>query len=825
MKVFLKYITKSMAEKKGRFLLLLFSVTISTALLLVSLGLVDIIISSFRSSTEEIYEGKDIYIHSNTENMFFSLDDFESVGLGNIEGEISFVAIINEDNTISHVNVRGRESYEGVLIEGEFMNEAVPSCVISDRIAKERNLKIGSKINILINGEKNEFFISGIGANERVFCGDQSNQFTLIVPYIFLEKYFDIDGLYNYMTAEVSGENKESAIEYFNEVNDSVLAVNLYDEMAIVTQNSTLSMVLYIMLAIVCVMSYIIINGSFKLIIFERLPVIGIFMSQGASHKKVQKILFFESGLYGLLGGILGIIIGECTLAVINYFSSPFFEYGIYNSYNIKVTYIIEGIVFAVVLSTLSAMSPIFAVRKQQVKDIILNKIENKREKKIVTVCVGFVLFVIGMIGFISEAEWAAAVSIPATLSIFIGAIMITPIIIEVVMGSVSELFRKRATIYIALNNIKTSKLLSSNILLLVIVSVAVLLVVSSAKSMVSAVVEGFQNLTYDYNIGNIIDNNIGKTTTDSIIEELSNSDIVNRDSINPMNIMTCRVDSMSTTLYGVEPKQYAVFNEYLELQSERNKELYSRFENAKEQSIIITEVLSQKINKTDGDMVEVEIDGKKDLFKIIGIIDGKLLNGSSFVMINRKYMKSVYQINEASNISFSIIGKVEEAENKIKDVVQDFGATFVTKDENVKRNLEANSTVVTLLSAFAYIVMIIATIGIINNISISFQQRKREFAIMASVGMNRNMRSRLILSESLICVICSIIIAFPLTIILVNMISKILRYTGLPMSIVLNYDFVVSYLSLQLIIIFIASLPSMKKGKSLDVVTELKYE
>ena len=51
----------------------------------------------------------------------------------------------------------------------------------------------------------------------------------------------------------------------------------------------------------------------------------------------------------------------------------------------------------------------------------------------------------------------------------------------------------------------------------------------------------------------------------------------------------------------------------------------------------------------------------------------------------------------------------------------------------------------------FSYLAIAISAIGIFNNIVICFHQRRKEFAVMASVGMNAGKRKRLILTESML--------------------------------------------------------------------------
>ena len=186
LRVFLRYISRNMLEKKGRLVLLIFSIMLSTALLIVSLGLVQVVINSYKEPIKNMQDGRDISIYSNTADPFFSLDDFSHSGLKNVEGTLYTTGIINKDDKISYANFSGRMSYDKNIVEGSFSNTDEPVCVISQRVADEFDLKIGSKFTIAINGEKNDYTVKAITANKGIFYLDNANSFKVIVPYDYL---------------------------------------------------------------------------------------------------------------------------------------------------------------------------------------------------------------------------------------------------------------------------------------------------------------------------------------------------------------------------------------------------------------------------------------------------------------------------------------------------------------------------------------------------------------------------------------------------------------------------------------------------------------
>ena len=151
MGVFLKYISKNMLERKGRLFLLLFSIAISSALLIASLGMIDVLMDSFTQPAKIAAEGQNIAICSNTNDVFFSVSDVNAKGVENVQGSLELTGIINEDDEISYIGISGRESYDGKLTSGTFTNANEKTCIISDRIAKERNLNVGDTLSVSIS--------------------------------------------------------------------------------------------------------------------------------------------------------------------------------------------------------------------------------------------------------------------------------------------------------------------------------------------------------------------------------------------------------------------------------------------------------------------------------------------------------------------------------------------------------------------------------------------------------------------------------------------------------------------------------------------------
>ena len=825
MRVFLKYITKNMLEKKGRFFLLIFSIMVSTALLVFSLGAVDVLLDGYTDTLKQAADGKDISIYSNTDEVFFDESDFDQTGMSNLEGFLRMVGVINENDKVTYVNLIGLKDCNQYIKEGQMPeNSSEPVCVISERVADERHLKTGDKLTVFISGEKTEFTIKALSYPKGRFYADTSSSFDLVVPYEYMNQMMKAEGRYNCIYANTDTDSVKFSDD-FNDKNTRVKAASLSDLSMYRTMLDSTESTVYLMFAIVCVICCIIIHGAFKLIITERLSVIGTFMSQGATKKKIQHILLMESLLYGIVGGIFGVALGELILYFVNKVSSPLAEYGIYMDFHIKPALIVTGVLFAAAMCVVSALMPVKKIKKLPAKDVILGRLESGTKGGELKFVLGVILLAVSIIGAFGTGKWTVDASVLFCVAGFAGMILFLRKFLKHASGWLSGIFRKKPSVFLALNNIKTSRLLRGNVTLLVISLSSVLLIGSVGTSLTKTVVGAYDEMSFDYSVYNLIDNNSDRSTTDVVLEKFNSMDSVDKNTLMPIYSTQAILNKEVFFIAGADPMKYADYNEYLRLNSGENLENIKKLQASTDDAVLISTLVSKKSGKDAGDNIELEIDGQKYSLRVIGTFDGKLENNGRMIITKAETVKNTFHYKEASEIVFKVTGKPEDAENEFKSFLANLGATYISKEDMKKENVEANDQLIMILSIFAYLAMIVASIGIFNNIAISFQQRRREFAVMASVGLDGKKRKRLVFTENMFCVFWSIVLAIPFTMLMCRICTNIMKFIDLPLGIDFDFATVPKYSIVLMFVIFIASLSTMKKSKKLNVVQELKYE
>ena len=820
MKVFLKYISKNMLEKKGRFFLLLFSIAISTALLVSSTGMVDVILDSFSGDSAKV---ADVTIVSKADDPYMKQENVDTAGLKDLTYELQTTGIKNEDDKIKYVGLHGRKSYDGAMVEGtaEFLgSEARPSCILSKRIADELGLKTGDSLKLFLAGEEISFKIKALSANENLFYGDTKTQYSILVPYEYMDQKLQAGGRYNTILGNVEEGTSADFVKRFNEANKDLEAI---DHMATVIVDSSLNVGLYSMMAIVVIVSCIIIHGVFKLIMTERLSVIGTFMSQGATKKKVERIILLEGLLYGALGGIIGCTIGEVLLFWIGRMTSPLADYGIYNEFKINPSFIAVGMIFSIVLSIVSAYFPVRSVRKLEVKDVILNRAEKKQRNRIVKPIIGAALLGFSVLVFFLNDTVINITALLGFFGAYAGVVLLVPTLAKWITGLLARAFKGNATIFLALNNIRSSKLLRNNIVLIVVSLGSVLMIGSFGTSMTQLVKDAYDKMAYDYDVDTIMSIDPNHATTDMIIEKLESTDGIDKASICPTYYAEAKADGEVAIATGVDPKAYeALLDGYFHF---AENEGYQEFKKAEGNVAVLTTKVADKIDKKVGDTITLDINSHKASFRVIGIYDGKAYNNGLSILVNQDVLMQEFNVKEANNIYFSVSGDPVKVENSLKSYLASLGSTYMTKAEEAKQNDDNNQQMVTLFEIISYLAMIIASIGVFNNITICFLQRKRELAVMASVGMNKGGRRHLILAESLISVALSILIAAPFAFLLADMLTGFCYFIGIAMDVAFDWSTVPLYAAVITGVIFIASLSTMMKSRKLSIVQELKYE
>lgn len=572
---------------------------------------------------------------------------------------------------------------------------------------------------------------------------------------------------------------------------------------------------LYFMLILVVLMSSFIVYSCFKLIVIERSPIIGTFLSQGETISGIIKLLLSESLIYGIISGILSLFLGWGLLYLLADILNNYKQYGVYTKVDCNLNYFAAGFIFAIVISIIASLIPVLTISRVQVKDIILNKISAlyKKSYRLYIFAIALVLIAI-IINFINSS--IATKLSPVTFILFlIGAIISLPIMTKLLSYYFMKLFQNFNILFkLAFNNIRTSKVLLNNIRLIVIGMVSIMIIMSLSTSYTNALLGVVSDLKYDITVKQGTDPAKLKSVIykNSSVKKIIETYFVGDGKIKGTN--------GEIPIGGIDPETYKDFNNYFGIS---NKEEFYKELDKKERNVAISNTTAKALGKSKGDSIVLDINNKEAEYKVTGIFDVKLEENQ--ILINKDNMIKDFGVTVPDEYALQINGNADETKKLLEKELNGTSAKITTFNEDVKANEEDNAVLINILLFFSLMTVIIGTFGIINNIGVSFLQRKKELAILNCVGMTNMRNGVMILIESIFTAIFATGFGYMISYVAVAISNKLLKSIDVALN--MKYDFNAFFMvSIGIFIIMILSSCSVIiKNSKLSVLQELKYE
>lgn len=736
----------------------------------------------------------------------------------NVE-ETPIVNVISmNDKFIENMSVKVKE---GRLPEND--NELAISTRINEKF--NTNYKVGDTITLNIN-ETEQNMENGIpktykivGIIERPILAIESydvDWFTAITKMQNVNKKANIAVLYNKPKDYIKNtETINNITKTENKVNKELLAyegASLDDE----TLKTIYGLGAFI-IGIVLVSSVFVIRNGFEISITERLKQYGMLSSIGATKKQIKKSVYFEGFILGLIGIPLGIISGVFAIYilvnVVNYILKDYISKGTLLTFSISWIAIAISVFVAIMTIWLSCkksakkaskVSPIEAIRNSE--DV---KLKAKKVK--------------------------------------------CPKIITKVFKTGGE---------IAYKNLKRSRKKYRTTVISIIVSIVIFISISSFIQYGFKMSEAYYTeMNYNYMVfmqENENADNKEELKKYKILEDISKLPDVGEYSINKSNVLTMNMDEKhksELTEYGKEIKE-RFYDEENGVRIDEvnvislNKEAYERYvskiggdyDKYKNGAILIDKNINtnndgKKIQGNiytwkKGDIITGKINDTQYNIEILAKTEeipagvNILYNSDAFIIVSEDFINKVGYKTIALYSNSKDAYKLDE---EIKQYKQENNITDNTiQTFNMEESARAENAVVLVISIFLYgfigVITLIGITNIFNTITTNMNLRKKEFAMLKSIGMTKKEFNRMIRLESIFYGLKSLIIGIPIGIILSYGMYTIFR-NNMEMEYVLPYKSIVISIVFVVIIIGIIMKYSMSKINKQNVIETIRND
>lgn len=616
-------------------------------------------------------------------------------------------------------------------------------------------------------------------------------------------------------------EELAKELNYDGDINYNSTLLALYGESTYGNVMSSMGGMMIIMLSLVSIGCIIVIYNSFAISVMERKKEFGLLSSIGATKRQLSHTVFFEAVVVGVIGiilGILGAYIGiGCVILIINNLISDMLEYKLHLVTN--PLFIIIPVIFMIIVIGVSAfipsrraskVSPIEAIRQND--DIKINK------KKIRTSKLVLKLFGI-------EGE-------------------------------------------IALKNIKRNKKKYKVTIVSLFISIVLFISFSSYMNYTLNTASSVMGeVPYDYQISYFGDDpNNDKEALDKINEIVKSSDVKEYVSYSVSNLSiignytysdeyldfykSAYGDDGIKTLNNLKYQYISIYilddnsyNKYKKLIGIDNDSviLLNKFKgvsygNNKRVNYDIPVINNGNINiKICNFDNDEDVDTTKYCNKNI---DNIFVTNKSFDLIEEfSYMddfklivnKKLYDSISDSSTHYTQFNIISDNTNNIDKLTKDLDKYSNVNYTNIKETMkQANNLILVvkiLMYGFISLVTLIGVTSVFNTISTSMALRKREFAVLRSVGLTNRGFNKILFFESLFFGMKSLIFAIPVSIGITVLIHYALADMVSISTIIIPWKYIIISIVSVFVIVLLTMMYSTSKIKKHNIIEQIREE
>jgi len=830
-KIIIKFILKNIIEKKLRTLLILFSIILSSALFFASQAITGNAVDMFVTNARQFYGSADIVVYpgSRSPHPYLKAADAEAFAgstkfmIGALQSGAFYSP--GKNKTVS-VNLRGTTIGDLKAMNSFYVDTpADTGCftgrkvIISKKAAAAHGLKTGDAIKLDINGKKVLFTICAV-ANPKGFFSESGGLLHMAVPRSTLSSLYGNNDCSNILFVKLKdGIDLKQSLASLKKIYKHYTVEEPIPAEDIKNSVGSMSTGFMMMTVAVAFMSIFILYTSFKVITLERLPIIGTFRSIGATRRATNLVLLAESLVYGIIGGILGCFLGLGILYLITLSITPSYMAG----YEIRMIYspahMISAFAAAIALSLISSVIPIIKISKIPVKEIILNTTGEKNKSGSKRYAPGFfMLFLYIVLPMLPFKGLTIVFSTISMLSSVTGVILLLPLITEGFV-KLSEriyiaLFGNIGTI--AAKNLRQNKSVLNNIALLSI-AISTLLMITTTGNSVLTEISGFytRNAAFEvYMVPSAAGRSLEQSllTVDGVLRVCGNYKINGVEIAGTGNKIGC--------IYGINTGK---FPEFFNLDVQGGSE--TLFESLNhERSMIISSLVQKKLGVDTGDYLTLKMPEGNASYKIAGIHNSMLDNGSNILIADR-YFKADTGIRDYTEIYIMTDKDPGSVVENIKAKYARNLPYIITIAEMERNSYEVNSSVFLSMEAFAWLILIIGIFGIINNYLVSYIERKRSLAMYRSIGMSRRQIVKMMLAESLTGGLIGGITGIAAGLMMISTVPYVMQALNFRVPILLKPSTLVLSFLIGVTVTIAGSISPIFKSSRLNLIEALKYE
>lgn len=602
----------------------------------------------------------------------------------------------------------------------------------------------------------------------------------------------------------------------FNEGLLRLLGASSYDNI-----NTTLILIVGLVASLVIIATIATIYNSFSIAISERKKQFGILNSIGATKSQVMKLVFLEGFLVSIVGIPIGLLSGTIAIDIVFKVIKTFFKTSAFGELELRVVFspIVLIISTLVILLTIFISALIPAINAAKISP--LEAIKNSSNLKVGKIKSSKLVKKI----FKTEGELAYKNlrRNKGKFRITLFSLVISIVIFISFNGFVDMFIEANQINYGSITNDLT--LYENNLL----TKEEVQKTIDELKK-----INGLKDVAIDkgYNLNVHVDE---KNINKDLRESLKQSDYVDMDnstynfinsrlyipgyfSISNIKLSEGKFDRKTAKAEnGVILVRYS----YQESLAKKGKVVLSNYK--------VGDTLNCTITSYDSDGNEKQ---KEVKLKILAITD-EILTG------NNQYPETSFGVvayddlipslgikdDESSSNSYYVATNQEKStRDEVKKVAEENNLSVIDSIDEAQKLEQTMNVMKIFVYGFIVVISLVSVTNIINTISTNINLRKREFAIIKSIGVTPQGFKKMIYMESILYGILSLLYGIPIGICMNVLMNKILEGV-ITVQTLIPYKAILICVVAIFIITFIASYIPLKKINKENIIDNIRQD
>lgn len=604
-------------------------------------------------------------------------------------------------------------------------------------------------------------------------------------------------------------------IEY-NEGLLRLLGASSYDNI-----NITLLLIVGLVASLVIIATIATIYNSFSIAISERKKQFGILNSIGATKSQIMKLVFLEGFLVSIVGIPIGLLSGTVAIDIVFKVIKTFFKTSMFGELGLRVVFSQTVLILSTLIILLTIFISALIPARNAAKISPLEAIRNSSNLKVGKIKSS------KLVKKIFKAEGELAYKNlrrnKGKFRITLFSLVISIVIFISFNGFVDMFIEANQINYGSITNDLT--LYENNLL----TKEEVQKTIDELKK-----INGLKDVAIDkgYNLNVHVDE---KNINKDLRESLKQSDYVDMDN-STYNFINSRLYIPGDfSISNIKLSEGKIDKETAKAENGVILVRYSYQESlAKKGKVVLTnykvgDTLNCTVYSYDSDGKEIK---KETKLKILAITD-EILTG------NNQYPETSFGVvayddlipslgitddESSSNLYYVATNREKSTRDEVKKVAEENNLSVIDSIDEAQKLEQTMNVMKIFVYGFIVVISLVSVTNIINTISTNINLRKREFAVIKSIGVTPQGFKKMIYMESILYGILSLIYGIPIGICMNVLMNRILEGMITVQTLIPYKSILICIISI-FIITFIASYIPLKKISKENIIDNIRQE